>query len=109
MTAANRPEGSTPGDSPSATLPVSGVTGYAATRRDDNLCFCGCGKEIPKPRPKAIPQLVAALAVEPFATTQCAKAYYGVEQAPEREYRGGGEARKKINEKTWKARQRRAT
>lgn len=57
-------------------------------RRKDGLCRCGCGKPVPTTLGKSLKSggrsfahehlLRTMLRVEPFATTECAKKYFGV-------------------------------
>lgn len=51
-------------------------------RRSDNRCACGCGRPVPgvpKLRQKGIPD--EAYLTEPFATSECCKAWHGVKIA----------------------------
>lgn len=48
-------------------------------RRSDNRCACGCGQPlpaVPKRRQRGIPD--EAYLAEPFATSECCKAFHGV-------------------------------
>lgn len=63
-------------------------------RRPDGLCACGCGKlvpGVPKRRQKGIPD--EAYLAEPFATSECCKAYHGVVMSTYSESTGLGSSR----------------
>ena len=53
--------------------------------RADGLCACGCGQRKPPVNKKSqYPGLAKLLAKEPFATTECARAYFGNTPAADR-------------------------
>lgn len=78
--------------------------------RADGRCACGCGKTLPRTK-QARQYAGVQLDVDPFATSDCCKRFYGVawatdpddDAAAERRARGGrAAAQRRLGQRGWK-------